>query len=89
MQILLNTDELAEITNDSWDEHFSPEEEKRIADTLQMENVEEITRVNIGPGADLLVISLAINTIVDTYLVASKILEGSDGWKKLIAKLKQ
>lgn len=89
MQILLNIDELAEITNDSWDEHFSPEEEKRIADTLQMGNVEELARVNIGPGADFLVILLTINTIVETYLVASKILEGYDGWKRLIAKIKQ
>lgn len=89
MQILLNIDGLADITNDSWEERFSPEEEKRIADTLQMENVEELSRVNIGPGADLMVILLAINTIAETYLVASKILEGSDGWKKLIAKIKE
>lgn len=89
MQILLNKDELADIANDSWEEHLSKEEEKRIADILQMEDVEEITRVNIGPGADLMVILLAINTIADTYLVASKILEGTDGWKKLISKIKQ
>jgi len=89
MQILLNIDELADVTNDGWEEHFSTEEERRIVETLQLENVEELARVNIGPGADLMVILLSINAIADTYLVASKILEGSAGWKKLISKIKQ
>lgn len=53
-----------------------------------MEGVQKLSRVNIGPGADFLTILVVINTIADTYLVASKLLEGSEAWKKLLEKIK-
>lgn len=88
MELLLNIDELSDITNRGWDESFQADEEKQIKDVLQMDGVERVARVNIGPGADLLTILVAINTLVDTYLVASKLLEGSEAWKKLISRIK-
>lgn len=88
MQFLLSIEQLDDITCYSWDAAFSPKEEQQIADVLQMDNINKLTRVNIGPGADLMVILLAINTIAETFLVASKILEGTAAWKKLIAKIK-
>lgn len=88
MEILLNIEELSNITNDGWDDYFKEDEEQKIRDVLQMDGVEKVARVNIGPGADFLTILVAIITIFDTYLVASKILEGSESWKKLIDKIK-
>lgn len=88
MEILLNIDELSDITNRSWDESLQADEEKQIRNVLQMEGVQKLARVNIGPGADLLTILVAINAVADTYLVASKLLEGSEAWKKIISKIK-
>ena len=88
MEILLNIDELSDITNNGWDEAFEENEEKQIKDVLQMDGVEKVSRANIGPGADLLTICVVINTLFDTFLVASKLLEGCESWKKLISKIK-
>lgn len=88
MELLLNIDELSHITNDGWDDSFKEKEERQIKEVLQMDGIEKVARVNIGPGADLLTILVAINITLDTYLVASKILEGSEAWKKLIVKIK-
>lgn len=88
MELLLNIEELSHITYNGWDETFDAKEEKQIKDVLQIDGVEKLARVNIGPGADLLTILVFINTIAETYLVASKILEGSESWKQLITKIK-
>lgn len=88
MELLLNIEELSDITNNSWDESFQPDEEKQIRNVLQMEGVQKLARVNIGPGADLLTILVAINAVADAYLMASKLLEGSEAWKRLISKIK-
>ena len=87
MELLLNIDELSHITYNGWDETFDAKEEKQIKDVLQIDGVEKLARVNIGPGADLLTILVFINTVADTYLIASKFLEGSESWKQLITKI--
>lgn len=89
MEILLDVEELWEITNNGWGECFKEDEEQQIKNVLQIDGIKKVARVNIGPGADLLTVLIVINTILDTYLVASKILEGSEAWKKLIGKLKE
>ena len=88
MEILLNIDELSDIVNNGWDESFKENEEQQIKEMLQMDGVDKLARVNIGPGADLLTICVVINTLFDTFLVASKLLEGCESWKKLITKIK-
>ena len=88
MKLLLSIDELEDIVNDSWEENFAEKEEHKIIDVLQMSNIKKLARVNIGPGADLMVILLAINTVADSFLIASKILEGTEGWNKLITRIK-
>lgn len=88
MEILLNIDELSEITNNSRSVSFQKDEEKQIKNILQIEGVEKLERVNIGPGADLLVILAAILTVTDTMLLAPKILEGYNSWKNLIERIK-
>lgn len=88
MELLLNIDELSDITCNSWDESFQADEEKQIKNVLQIEGVEKLERVNIGPGADLLVILASILTVTDTMLLAPKILEGYNFWKNLIERIK-
>lgn len=88
MELLLNIDELSDITNSSWDDSFHADEEKQIKDMLQMEGIQKLARVNKGPCADLLTFLVVINAIADTYLVASKLLEGNYALKKLFSKIK-
>lgn len=88
MELLLNIDELSDITNNSWDESFQADEEKQIKDVLQMDGVQKLARVNIGPGADLVVILTTVFLITDAILFAPKLIEGYDSWKKLIERIK-
>lgn len=88
MELLLDIDELSDITNNSWDESFTESEEKHIKNVLQIDGVENLLRVNIGPGADLLVILTTIFLVTDTLLFAPKLMEGYDSWKKLIERIK-
>ena len=88
MELLLDIDELSDITYGGFDETFKNDDEKQIKNVLQIDGIEQVARVNIGPGADLLTICVVINTVLDTFLVASKLLEGCESWKKLITKIK-
>jgi hypothetical protein len=88
MELLLNIEELSDITNDGWDDTFKKDEEQQIRDVLQMDDVAKVARVNIGPGSDFMTILTVVNTVVETFLIASKLLEGSEAWKKLINKIK-
>lgn len=89
MKVLVDIDKLRDIVNDSWNTTFTVEESRQIHAELGIDGVTQVLRVNIGPGADLLVILVVINTVVDSFLVASKLLEGIDGWKKTISWFKQ
>jgi hypothetical protein len=88
MELLLNIDELSDITNDGWNDSFKKEEEQQIRNVLQMDDVTKVARVNIGPGSDFMTILTVVNTVVETFLIASKLLEGSEAWKRLIGKIK-
>lgn len=88
MELLLNIEELSDVTNDSWDDSFKKDEEQQIRNVLQMDDVDKVARVNIGPGSDFMTILTVVNTVVETFLIASKLLEGNDGWKKLIGIIK-
>lgn len=88
MEILLNIEELSDITNDGWDDTFKKDEEQQIRNVIQMDDVTKVARVNIGPGSDFMTILTIVNTVVETFLIASKLLEGSEAWKKLIDKIK-
>lgn len=89
MELLLDIDKFADLVNEGWNSAFTEEEQLQISQELNVDGIAELRRVNIGPGADLLVILVAINTIVDSFLVGSKLLEGVVGWKKLIGWLKK
>lgn len=88
MELLLNIESVSDIVNNSWDLEFSDKEEFKIREAISMDDVDKIARINIGPGADLLVILAAVNIVADAFLVGSKALAGMESWKKIIAKIK-
>lgn len=88
MELLLNIDELSDITNNSWNQSFQANEEEKIKNVIQLDGVERLERVNIGPGADVLTILVIINTIVNTFHLPKRIKDGYDSWKGIILKIK-
>lgn len=88
MELLLNIESVSDIVNDSWDLEFSDKEERKIQEAINLEGVNKLARVNIGPGADFLVILAAVNIVADAFLVGSKALEGMESWKKTLPRLK-
>ena len=88
MELLLSIESVSDIVNDSWDLDFSDKEERKIREAINLEGVNKLARINIGPGADFLVILAAVNIVVDAFLVGSKALEGMESWKKIITKIK-
>ena len=88
MELLLNINTVSDIVNNSWNLDFSDEEECKIREVIGLDGVNKLARINIGPGADLLVILAAVNIVADVFLVGSKVLEGMESWKKIIAKIK-
>lgn len=88
MELLLDINELSDITNNSLDESFQVDEEKQIKNVLQLDGVERLERVNICPGADVLTILVIINTIVNTFHLPKRIKDGYESWKGIIMKIK-
>ncbi len=89
MELLLEIEELSDITNNSWNQSFQAEEEKKIKEVLQMDGIERLERVNIGPGADVMTILVIINTIVNTFHLPKRIKDGYEIWKDIILKIKE
>lgn len=84
----MNIESVSDIVNNSGDLEFSEKEERKIREAISLDGVNKIARINIGLGADLLVILAAVNIVADVFLVGSKALEGMESWKKIIAKIK-
>lgn len=61
---------------------------ENIENALDIDEEKEISLVNIGPGADLMVILIAINTIANVFLVGDKIVKGIDGFVELGNRIK-
>lgn len=86
MQILLN------IPEEFFNDEISPsatEEREMINRAYGLRDTDEVEYVNIGPGADWIVLLTTFTSVVWTIFQAPGILKKSiEGWEWLIAKLK-
>lgn len=67
---------------------LTDKDKENIKKYINFEDADKVDCVNIGPGADFIVILTVINLIVDVFLIGSRVTEGFDGWLKIGEKLK-
>ena len=85
MQLLLNIEEL----NPEIENLAIPLTEKKVKERLDLRQEDTVTCVNIGPGADVLVILASIWTIgLAIWEFPTVLREGLKNWKWLIDKIK-
>ena len=89
MELLLSIEDLNDIVNSSWDASFTPEEIETIGERVGFDTKHiSFSRVNIGPGADVLVILSTIVLVKDLLLLPPSVLRGLKDWKKMVGWLK-
>ena len=86
MEVLLNIDNYEEwVCNDNLD--FSEVEKDEIKKKVGLDHVKKVEYVNIGPGADWIVILLLLDLGLQLIKVGAEINDGIDGWIGLGKKL--
>lgn len=86
MEILLSIDNYEErACNDCLD--FSESEKENIKKALDFEHVTKVDSVNIGPGADYIVILLVVSIGLQLIKIGAEINDGIDGWIGIGKKL--
>ena len=85
MELLLQIDKFNDQVNG---DGLTDEDKESIKKHIGFENIDAVECVNIGPGADLIVILTVINLAVDIFLIGSKVIDGFEGWLKLGKKLR-
>lgn len=84
MEVLLNIDN-EWVCNDNLD--FSEVEKDEIKKKVGLDHVKKVEYVNIGPGADWIVILLLLDLGLRLIKVGAEINDGIDGWIGLGKKL--
>lgn len=88
MEILLSIENYEEKAgNDCLD--FSESEKERIKKEVGFDHVSKVDYVNIGPGADWIVILLILNIGLQIIKVGAEINDGIDGWIEIGKKLRK
>lgn len=85
MELLLQIENFDDKVNSG---RLTEEDKNKLKKHIDFEDVDEIGCVNIGPGADLIVILTVINLVMDIFLIGNKVVEGFDGWLKIGKKLR-
>lgn len=86
MELLLQIDDFEDKING---DGLTDKDKEAIKKHIDFEEADKVDPVNIGPGADMIVILTVINLIVDIFLIGSRITEGFDGWLKIGKKLRK
>ena len=68
---------------------LSESDKKRIKKTVDLDHVTEMDFVNIGPGADLIVLLLIVSIGLQLIKVGAEINDGIDGWIEIGKKLQK
>ena len=88
MEILLDIDICKGLTlSDNFE--VSDPEKKRIKNAVDFDNVTSAEYVNIGPGADYIVLLLVISIGIQLIKLGSTINDGIDGWIGIGKKIKK
>ena len=88
MEILLSIDNYEEkACNDCLD--YSESEKERIKKEVGFDHVSKVDFVNIGPGADCIVILLVVSIFFQLIRIGAEINDGIDGWIEIGRKLRR
>ena len=88
MEILLSIDNYEEkACNESLD--YSESEKERIKKEVGFDHVSKVDFVNIGPGADCIVILLVVSIFFQLIRIGAEINDGIDGWIEIGRKLRR
>ena len=66
---------------------LSAEDKARVKEQVGIENIRSVDLVNIGPGADCLVLLLVVDIFLRVLKIGSEVNDGIDGWIGLGKKL--
>ena len=88
MEILLNLDICKGLPCDEILE-LSESDKERIKKTVDLDHVTEMDYVNIGPGADLIVLLVVVSIGIQIIKLGEEINNGIDGWIKIGKKLRK
>lgn len=86
MELLLNLEKYDDKINS---DGLSEKDKEEIKKSLEFEGEIEVSDVNIGPGADLYVISACILLAANIFMLGDKIDKGIEGWIKIGQRLKK
>lgn len=85
MKVIFNIDKYIDKVNEGG---LTNKDKRKIIQYLEIGKDVEIKEVNLGVGADWIVILVIINSIVNVFLVGDKVDKGIDGWIKLAKRVR-
>jgi len=86
MELLLD---IRKFEDKIYSDGFSQNDIDEIKGSLDFGGEIEVSKKNIGPGADVFVIFASILTIANIFMLGDKIDKGIDGWIKIAKRIKK